>query len=133
MSFRHLPTTTDPSGGERATCHCDYDLVDERCAALNPGFKRLQYTVTILTDDPIATTQRLVAKLQEVWPPHLLGVWLSEVREHAPVLPATAEDEAQVRRIFGKSSDELAAEAEEGYDVSKFQPWLDPNERKPHA
>lgn len=30
----HLPTVATPDGGQRATCLCDYDMVDPRCARL---------------------------------------------------------------------------------------------------
>lgn len=27
----HLPTVTTPEGGQKATCHCDFDMIDPQC------------------------------------------------------------------------------------------------------
>ncbi len=71
----HLPHITTADGGQKATCHCDYDMVDPRC-----------------------------------------------VRLHTPVVPATEEDEQWLIKTYGKTSEELADEAERGYDPAKFVP-----------
>lgn len=62
-----------------------------------------------------------------------LGLCAGRLREILTYPVATDEDEARVQRIFGKSSDELADEAEEGYpivrhpdgSVQTLREWVD--------
>jgi methyl coenzyme M reductase subunit C-like uncharacterized protein (methanogenesis marker protein 7) len=44
-----------------------------------------------------------------------------DLRRHTPVLPATEADEQELVKRYGKTSSELADEAEKGYDVSKIR------------
>jgi len=46
---------------------------------------------------------------------------LENTPRRTPVAMATAEHEAELVRRYGKTADELADEAERGYDVSKMR------------
>jgi hypothetical protein len=44
-------------------------------------------------------------------------------RDHTPVIAATPEDVAEAEARYGQTIEELADEAEAGYDPAKFRPY----------